>query len=468
MRLHSQLFAALLVAISNAAISAQQSQRPNLITIVSDDQGCWAMGAYGNTEIQTPHADSLAAEGALFSQAFVASPVCSPSRATYLTGLYPTELGITDWISPSEAQSGVGLAAQTWPMELQKAGYRTALIGKWHLGDRPQFHPTQLGFDEFYGFLGGGNRPMNPQLEINGIKQKLTGSLPDLLTDAAIKFVSENSHRLFALSLHFRAPHLPYGPVPEADTQPFRNLDPTIPDFPGLDRPQIKKRTLDYYASIHSIDRNVGRLLQVLRELELHENTLVVYTSDHGYNEGRHGINTKGNGHWVVGGRTGPKRPNMWDTSLKVPLVIRWPSRIPAGTVIDYPVSNLDMYRFVLGALSVPLPDNCKARGMDYSPLLTNSASLEKRPALFGQYDLRNNGLAYLRMVRTSRYKLVWHFHTRFMHELYDLKEDPGEKKNLLRGITDWEKTPAVAQQLKNEMVRWMIAIEDPLIKDSY
>ena len=115
---------------------------PNLIAIVTDDQGRWAMGAYGNSEIHTPNMDRIAREGALFRNAFVATPVCSPSRATYLTGLYPTETGITDWIAPSQAKDGLGLDAPTWPQVLQRHGYRTGLIGKWHLGMLPQFHPT--------------------------------------------------------------------------------------------------------------------------------------------------------------------------------------------------------------------------------------------------------------------------------------------------------------------------------------
>lgn len=443
------------------------ADRPSLIAIVADDQGRWAMGAYGNREIHTPHMDSIARDGALFTNAFTATPVCSPSRATYLTGLYPTELGITDYISPQEAEEGLGLAAPTWPQVLQQHGYATALAGKWHLGALPQFHPTRLGFDHFMGFLAGGNSPMNPTLEVNGEEKRLEGPLPDLLTDDAIGFIRKNRERPFALCLHFRAPHLPYTPVPEVDSAHYDDLDPTIPDFPGLDAAQVKRSTKEYYGSIASVDRNVGRLLAALAELELADNTLVIFTSDHGYNEGRHGVNTKGNGAWIVGGRAGPKRPNMWDTSVSVPLVMRWPKVIQAGTRIEYPVSNIDMFRFVLGALDLPAPPDTKARGIDFSPLLRGEP-LPPREAIYGQYDLHNGGLAYMRMVRTSRYKYVRHFRAKAMDELYDLEEDPGEERNLIRGRVPARDVAAVAAELDRKLARWMESIRDPVLGDRY
>ena len=440
---------------------------PNLIAIVTDDQGRWAMGAYGNREIHTPHMDAIARDGALFTNAFVATPVCSPSRATYLTGLYPTELGITDWISPREAEEGLGLEGTTWPQALQQQGYTTALIGKWHLGVLPEFHPTRLGFDHFMGFLSGGNRPMNPTLEVNGKETKLEGPLPDLLTDDAIAFVRKNRSRPFALCLHFRAPHLRYTPVPAVDSAHYDDLDPTIPDFRGLDVAQVKKKTKEYYGSISSVDRNIGRLLAALDELGLTENSLVIFTSDHGYNEGRHGVNTKGNGAWIVGGRGGPKRPNMWDTSVTVPLAMRWPKVIKPGIRIEYPVSSIDMFRFVLGALDLPVPPGAMARGIDFSPLVRGE-SLPPREAIYAQYDLHNNGLAYMRMIRTSRYKYVRRFRARMMNELYDLQKDPGEERNLIRSRRAPRDATAIAAGLDRRLVKWMESIKDPVLEDRY
>lgn len=448
------------VVILAATAAAQKS---NLVTIVADDLGRWAMGAYDNREVRTPHLDRIAREGALFTRAFVACPVCSPSRATWLTGRYPTELGITDWISPREARAGLGLRGTTWPRVLQQAGWTTALLGKWHLGTLPEFHPTRLGFHHFMGFLSGGNRPMDPKLEVDGKERQLRGPLPDLLVDDAIDWLRRNRARPFALSLHFRAPHLPYGPVPESDSAPYEGLDPTVPRLRGLDAAQLKRRTKAYYASISSIDRNVGRLLAALEQLELSERTIVLFTSDHGYNEGRHRINTKGNGHWIAGGVSGPKRPNMWDTSIAVPLAIRWPEVVAPGRRISHPVSNLDIFRTVLGMLEVPLPEESGAGGIDFSPLLRGQR-LPPRTAIFGQYDLHNNGLAYLRMIRGERWKYVRHWHANGMDELYDLVKDPGERRNLARRGDQ----RARIEDLNRRLVAWMQSIEDPLLRDRY
>lgn len=470
-RLLPRLLGVLALSLSlsrSLAAAPATAPRPNLIAIVTDDQGRWALGAYGNKEIHTPHLDRIAREGATFTRAFTNTPVCSPSRATYLTGLYPTEVRITDWINPAESAAGVGLRGLTWPAVLQKNGYRTALVGKWHLGGHPQFHPTKLGFDHFMGFLGGGTRTMDTTLEINGRETPTKGPIADVITDDAIAFVKNNRDRAFSLSLHFREPHLPYGPVTEADSAHYKDLDPTIPNLPGLDVAAVKQSTKAYYASVSSIDRNVGRLLATLDELGLAQNTLVVFTSDHGYNEGRHYVKTKGNGAWVAGGINGPTRPNMWDTSIMIPFLMRWPAVIKPATQIDTPISNVDLFRTFLGALGVPAPADAPARGTDLSPLLRGQPLPGSAPAaVFGQYDLHNNGLAYMRMIRTDRYKLVRFFHANMLDELYDLQADPDENQNLLRGpranqFADTEK------QLRAQLEAWMKSIKDPLLTDPY
>lgn len=463
MKLQS-LVAGLWCALACGTGASAADAKPNLIAIVTDDQGCWAAGCYGNRDIQTPHLDSLARDGALFVNAFTATPVCSPSRATYFTGRYPSELGITDYLSPAEEAEGQGLRGQTWPSVLQRHGYRTGLFGKWHLGRRAEFHPARLGFDHFAGFLGGGNSPMNGTLEIDGKEVQTEGPLADVLTDRAIDFIRKHPSQPFAICLHFREPHLPYGPLAKVDSARYQGVDAQVPDLPGLNIQQLKRRTLDYYASISSVDRNLGRLLAVLDELGLSHNTLVTFTSDHGYNEGRHYINTKGNGNWIAGGVNGPKRPNMWDTSIRVPLLARWPAVIKPGTRIDAMVSNLDMFRSVLGALQVPLPDDCLARGIDWSPALRGE-SLPPREAIFGQYDLHNGGLAYLRMVRTPRFKLVRHFKARMLDEFYDLTADPDETRNIF--AQPGAKAADLAA-LQAQLREWMESIDDPLLKATY
>ncbi|MGH7202163.1 MAG: sulfatase family protein, partial [Planctomycetaceae bacterium] len=254
----------LLFVLAVPALAADESApKPNLVAIVTDDQARWAMGAYGNAEIRTPNMDRIGREGALFMNAFVVTPVCSPSRAAYMSGRWPTEVGITDYLSPQESDAGIGLSAPIWPEVLQQNGYRTALLGKWHLGTKPQFHPKRKGFDHFFGFVGGGNRPIDPLLEVDGQETQLEGPLPDLLVDDAIGFIrrSQRDKTPFLLCLHFRAPHTPYLPVPEQDSAPYADLDPTVPLEPGVVPEEIKDSHRAYYASVTSVDRNIGRLL---------------------------------------------------------------------------------------------------------------------------------------------------------------------------------------------------------------
>ncbi|MFQ5930011.1 MAG: sulfatase, partial [Acidobacteriota bacterium] len=442
--------------------STTESQPYNIISIVTDDQARWALGAYGNQEIITPNMDRLAREGAIFLNAFVPTPVCSPSRASFLSGRYASRLGITDWIAPIESDAGLGLppSTVTWPAVLQQHGYATALLGKWHLGTKPRFHPTRGGFDHFFGFLGGGNRPMDPTLEVEGENRRLKGPLPDLLVDDAIHFIESNRTRPFALLLHFRAPHSPYAPVPKEDSSPFQDLSPTVPGESGVDIAQIKRWTRDYYASIHSIDRNLGRLLSKLDELGLTRKTIVLFTSDHGYMIGHHTVNSKGNAFWIAGGVRGPKRPNMFEYSILVPLIIRWPGVVKEGTEIKEGVSNIDIFPSVLAMLNIPVPASIELDGTDFSPLLRGQ-KIPWRDTIFGQYDLHNNGLAFMRMIRTPKWKLVRHYFANFLHELYNLEEDPEETKNLYRN-------PAYQQirgQLQKRLIEWQRSIDDPLLR---
>lgn len=449
---------------SAASLRAAETEKWNIVSVVTDDQGAWALGCYGNKDCRTPHMDRLAREGARFLNAFTPTPVCSPSRASMLCSRYGTQVGITDWIAPKESDAGMGLPPNvtTWPKLLHQHGYRTALIGKWHLGTQPRFHPTKNGFDHFFGFLGGGNKPIDPELEKDGQTRKFKGSLPDLLTEDALQFIEENKTQPFALLLHFRAPHLPYGPVPEVDSTPFKDLDPAIPSAPGIVPKQVKNWTRDYYASIHSVDRNLGRLLAKLDELGLAKKTIVLFTSDHGYNIGHHVLHTKGNGWWIAGGVNGPKRPNMWDTSIRVPLLIRWPGTIEPGTKIAEMVTNLDTAPSILGMLGIAPPREAKWQGQDFAPLLRGRHT-DWRDTLFGQYDLHNSGLAYMRMIRTGKWKLVRHHRANFLDELYNLESDPGENRNLYNA----SQHAAVREELQKRLAAWQKSIDDPLLADA-
>ena len=442
---------------------AQAPKKLNLIVITTDDQARWSLGCYGNKQARTPNMDRLAKEGARFLNAFVATPVCSPSRASFLTGRYGTQVGITDWINPKEAQSGLGLPrdAITWMSVLQRAGWRTGLVGKWHLGMLAQFHPTKHGFDHFTGFLGGGNTPMNPTLEIAGREVKLQGPIPDILTDHAIDFMKLHKDGPFALMLNFREPHAPYAPMPEADTKLFRDLDPAIPNFPGLNVKRAKQLTRDYYASVHAVDRNLGRLLEALDQLGLRENTIIVFTSDHGYMIGHHGLWHKGNAVWLVEGREKERRPNMFDHALRVPLLVRWPGVIRGGTEVKELVSNIDMFPSMLGMLKVYRPKNYKQEGADFAPLLRGE-KIAWRDGVFAQYDPHNGLDAAMRSIRTERWHLVRQYKKNGQpDELFDLQADPEELRNLYADPKHRE----MRDQLQTRLTAWMRAIDDPILK---
>ena len=445
------------------ARAADAGRKPNVIAIVTDDQARWTIGAYGNREVRTPNMDRLAAEGALFVNAFVNTPVCSPSRAGFLTGLHGTQIGITDWINMNEASAGVGLPPETvtWPEVLKQNGYATALVGKWHLGHLPQHHPTKHGYDHFWGFPGGGTEPMNPTVEVDGKRVKLKGAVPDLLTDEAMRWVEANREKPFALSIHFREPHLPYGPAPAEDVAVYRDADPSIPKWERLYEPFTKDLTRKYYTSVHAIDRNLGRLLTKLDELKLADDTIVLFTSDHGYNVGHHVLHGKGNAVWIGGGVAGPKRPNMFDSSIRIPLLVRWPAKVKPGTRVEQSVTNLDTFSSVLAMTGVAAPAGARQHGRDLSPLLRGEAVSDWPADVFGQYDLHNAGIAFMRMIRTPEWKLVVHHMTNGHSELYNLKDDPEERRNLYYNKRAFE----VREDLRKRLVAWQESIGDPVLE---
>jgi uncharacterized sulfatase len=455
----------LLTGVSPSGVFAAGRQHLNLISIVTDDQAAWSIGAYGNKESRTPNIDRLAREGARFLNAFVGTPVCSPSRAAFLTGRYGTQLGVTDWITPQQAKAGLGLRtdALTWPLVLQQNGYRTGLIGKWHLGDQPQFHPTRFGFDYFLGSLAGGFRPKDPELEVDGKPVKIEGYGADILTEAALRFIESNRAGPFALSIHFREPHMPFDPVPGEDSAPFKNLDPTVPPGLGTNTPQVKSWTRLYYGAIHSVDRNLGRLLARLEELQLATNTIVMFTSDHGYMIGHHGLHAKGNGYPIWRQRGSPQRatrPNMFEESIRIPWIVRWPRVTQPGLEIPQPVSNLDTYSTVLSMLGVKAPRGWKQEGVDLSSLLRGGRTTP-HDEIFGQYDLQNDAVDFMRMIRTGDWKLVRHYFSEGADELYDLRNDPGESRNLFND----SRHARTRATLQKKLLRWQRGIDDPILR---
>jgi uncharacterized sulfatase len=424
-----------------AAGAAAADKRPNIVFVYTDDQAPWALGAAGNRDARTPTLDRLVGEGAYLINAFTTTPVCSPSRAGLLVSRFGTEVGITDWIDPrKEPNLGLDPSLITWPERLQRIGYVTGLFGKWHLGTRDEFHPRQNGYDEFFGFRAGGAATKDPVLEVDGTNKKVPGFAVEVLTDAAIDFVRRHRGRPFLVSVHFREPHAPWQPIPAVDWNPFKSLDPTIPnpDYPDLDIERAHQNMREYLGSVAAVDRNLGRLLAVLDELNLRDNTVVIFTSDHGYNIGHNGIVHKGNGHWLLKSVRDLKfldprrhRPNLYDNSLRVPTIVRWPGVIPPGSIIRETVTNLDWYPTILAMTGATAPDGQRIRGRNFLPLLRGKP-IPWDNDLFVEYLQHHYVEADLRGYRTPEWKLVRDFRNQGKDELYHLARDPAETTNLI------------------------------------
>jgi len=470
MKLTTAIIAALLAAYT-CSDCAQAADKPNVLFILTDDQAPWALGLSGHPDAKTPHLDKLFRSSAYLVNAFTTTPVCSPSRAGLMTGRYGSELGITDWINP-RFEYGVGLPPSSvcWTEVLQQHGYTNGLIGKWHLGVPDRFHPTRAGFDYFMGFRSGGTKVKGAVLETEGQQQTFPGFTTDVLTDYAIDFIEHNQAKPFVCCVHYRAPHAPWLPQPESDLEPFKDLDPTLPhpDYPKLDVKKVKQKTREYLGSVHGVDRNVGRLMQTLDDLELADNTIVVFTSDHGYNMGHNGIWHKGNGHWILtefpeGTENVPRRqrPNMYDNSIRVPTAIRWPGVIKPGTIVEETFSNLDWYPTLLGMAGVPLPADTILRGRSIVPVLEGKPTAWDND-FYAEYSTKHQSHTHMRMYRTPRWKLVRDFLNPDRDELYDLEADPTETTNLIH--KDTRETNAAIEKLHAKIIEHMQDINDPVL----
>jgi choline-sulfatase len=474
MRLPLSLLVFLLPCATNLfAAPTAAAARPNIVFIYTDDQAPLAVAAAGDKRFITPHIDSIFYQGAHLLNAFVTTPVCSPSRLGLISSRYGSELGVTDWINP-RAEQALGLAEKTatWPRLLAEAGYRTALCGKWHLGTQDRFHPTRFGYHEFMGIRSGGCPPKGARLEmLDGTIKQVDGYTCDVFTDHALDFIRRQHTKPhpFAISLHFRAPHAKWLPVRPEDWAPFKDLDPEIPKtiYDDIDVPKVKKWTREYLAAVKSVDRNVGRMLALLDELKLAGNTVVIFTSDHGYNLGDHGTWFKGNAHWVRKPLPPRKwknipprrRPNMWDTSLKVPCAIRWPGVIKPGTRLSQTISNLDWFPTLLAMAKVKLPASITVRGRDFTPLLRGRV-VPWNNELYAEYSMHHGAITHMRVWRTPSWKYMKDFASPGREELYDLSRDPGETRNLAASTRP--EHVRIKSQLAQKILERMATLKDP------
>lgn len=444
--------------------------RPNIIFILTDDQGPWAFGAAPNPQAYTPNMNKLRSESVRLTNCFVTTPVCSPSRASLLTGRYSTELGITDFIKSKTAGLDPSFAA--WPRVLAGVGYTTALIGKWHLGEKDEYHPRLFGYDEFTGFRWGGETSKNPKIEVNGMVLQAQGYTPDILTDYAIDFIRRRKDEPFMLSLHYWAPHAStisrapdrghtWLPLSQADFGRFEKMDPDIPDpdYPKLNVPLVKRMMREYLGSVASVDRNLARVMDLLDDLELTDNTVVIFTADNGYNVGHNAVEGKGNASWTLTDNR-KERPNLYDNSLRVPAFIRWPGVITPGTTVEQTISFLDWFPTLAAIAGVNVPKGETIRGRNFLPVLRGNRP-EWDDDLFVQYTMRGAGV--MRGYRTPRWKLVRDFDHFIKDELYDLVNDPAEKTNLIDSPDP--RIQGIRRSLEEKLLERMRSIEDPALQ---
>jgi choline-sulfatase len=424
-----------------AALAPAPKRRPNVIVFMTDDHGAWATGTYGCAEMVTPNVDALAKAGVKFTRAFACTPVCSPSRITYMTGRIPSTHGVQDWLRPEDS---FGPTAQRWldghliyPELLAKAGYRCGMVGKWHMGEDEK---AQRGFTYWATVPGGGGTFKDATFIKNGETKLMPGFKEDAIGDFALEFLGQQQPDTpFYLHIPFYAPHTPYDFQPPADRQPYENSPLScFPDEPEHPQRNFSQRNLQrnqkakqgYSALITGMDRNIGRILQLLEQKGWRENTLVVFTADQGWNAGHHGVWGKGNGTWPF---------NMYEESIRVPMLRSHPARLKAGRVIPEMVSSYDFFPTILDYLAVPAPPDPQRPGRSYLPLLEGKR-VSWRDRLFFEYS-------NVRSVRTGRYKLVLRT-KEWKSELYDLETDPGERLNRF----DDPALAAIHQELTNSL----------------
>ncbi len=471
--------------------SSEAKGRPNIIFIMTDDHAAHAMSCYGSKINRTPNLDRLASEGMRFTNSFCTNSICAPCRAVILTGKYSHVNGVID--NAVKFDGG----QQTFPKLLQQAGYETALIGKWHLKTDP------TGFD-YWNILPGQGVYYNPVLIEMGKRQKHTGYVTDILTDCALGWLkARKGDKPFCLMFHHKAPHREWEPgpkyltlyddrdIPEPATlfddytgrgRAAREQDMSIEktmtrrdvklDTPGnltpeqreqwdaaygpkikafeeahlqgkdLVRWKYQRYIKDYLRCIASVDESVGRVLDYLAGAGLAENTIVVYTSDQGFYLGDHG--------WF-------DKRFMYEESLRMPLLVRYPREIRAGAVDDDLALNLDFAETFLAYAGVPVPGDMQGRSL--RPLLQGRTPGDWRTSIYYHYYeypavhsvKRHYG------VRTRRYKLIHFYHDIDEWELYDLKTDPDEMRN---GYGD-PSYAAVVAELKAALQRLRTQYQD-------
>lgn len=469
--------------------------KPNFLFILSDDQGAWAMHCAGTPEFYTPNLDRIAESGMRFENFFCVSPVCSPARASLLTGKIPSAHGVLDWIRSGNVDGekfaaqgkenpyGTGYRYERTPIAylegqtaytdiLARNGYTCALSGKWHLGDSVT---PQHGFRKWYTLGLGGCCYYHPDIVEEGrIHIEHGHYVTELLTDKALEYLDEMSReeKPFYLAVHYTAPHSPW----EREQHPSEWIDhyencafesiPDVPDHPdlltgpvyGTERRKVNLR--GYFAAVSAMDRQIGRLLDALEEKGLAGNTIVIFTADNGMSMGQHGIWGKGNGTFPM---------NMYDSAVKVPFMISWPGRIPAGIVNEAMASGYDMFPTILELAGIENPVEKELPGKSFAECVMSTGA--ERPEEKGRRN-KEAGAASdaddeavviydeygpVRMIRSREWKYI-HRYPYGKHELYHLSEDPGEERNLYSQSEYMD----MVLKLRRQMEKWFQQYVDP------
>jgi len=436
------------ILLLNSCISTAQTDRPNILVILCDDLGYADVGFNGSPDIVTPEMDKLAANGTIFTSAYVGHSFCGPSRASLMTGRYPHEIGAPFNLkgnSSKEDKDNMGITLDETYMSkvLQESGYYTSALGKWHLGSAPKYHPNNRGFDNFFGFLGGGHRYFPEKyskvyeqqlkagnkniheyylpIEHNGKPVKETEYITDALSREAVNDIkiAKEKEQPFFIYLAYNAPHVPLE-AKEEDKQKFNFIK------------DKDRRT--YAAMVYAVDRGIGKVVEALKETNQLENTLIVFLSDNGGNFD-HGANN-----YPLKGTKG----DTWEGGYRTPMFFHWPNKISAGQKFDYPVSALDLYPTFVKLAGAKIPANKKLSGKDImSDVLSNNDPHKDEMIYALRYRHGYSDVG----ARKGDWKI-----TRMGNEpwrLTNITNDIGEKKNLAG------KYPKRLKEMVNEAHEW-------------
>ena len=409
---------------------------PNILYIVSDDLGYADLGVTGRDDYRTPVIDQIARDGALLTQAYSSAPVCTPTRVAFMTGRYPARY--TAGLYEPLTTQDVGLVPRpaTLARLLKSAGYETALVGKWHLGLLPQFHPLRHGFDEFYGFLGPAadyaSHVDNERRSVSYFEEgerpiKAAGYLTDLFTDRAVRVVSRRRRKPFFLSLQYNAPHWPW-------------QGPGDPPYPDTLRMTAGGSPATYARMVQSMDAGIGRVLDALHERRIERDTLVVFTSDNGGERFSH------MGPFSEGKMT------LWEGGIRVAAVARWPGVIRAGSRCEQVCATFDLAATAASLAGTHADSAAPFDGIDLMPALRGGAprprDLYWRVAQRRQQKaLRSGDWKYLVTAREGAH-------------LFDLAPDPGEKRDLK------PERPELLAELERKYAAWEREMLTPIPLD--